>query len=504
MNNPLVYQAIGVLLVLGYLGLLWMCWKTWRLPHVAASLLVFLSAVIFLAFASFVLKTQAAWREHYESYSAALEAVRAENVQLRHGDLEELHQTEDSIRSLRGRLGAKLVDRGRVWRGCEPLGQVETANDDDPSRLTYRLRTPRPVVRENQEDEAPHPAEPTESPGIAPGTVVYVFSERDLEEAIRVPDLYLGEFSVTELDADIVTIAAMLPPDEQQIEALDDRDTTWVLYDVVPLDSHHAFAVMDEEERRMVGMDREALTEFFPNHYGWPEERYEQFLERFTRFNREATDQDPPENVWMLVEFVRAHEIQVDSDLEQSLLDEGGRFYDSSGRALELHVRRGEDGTVRLLEGDTAVFDRETADTLIGDGICRQIRLLYRRSLSDYGFAFRDIHYRNLDLEVEITRATRDRDTMVALRDKAEEQLAFHQREQANLEADLAGFQEELELLHAHHEELEERWLQTRARLSELFRANVYLANEVTRLQIEMARQIDQRTQEATASISNP
>ncbi len=501
MNNPLVYQAIGVLLVLGYLGLLWMCWKTWRLPHVAASLLVFLSAVIFLAFASFVLKTHAAWRDHYESYSAALEAVRAENVQLRHGDLEELHQTEDSIRSLRGRLGAKLVDRGRVWRGCEPLERVEPANDEDAPRLTYRLRIPRPAAREDLEVEAPEPAE---GPGIAPGTVVYVFTERPLEDAIRVPDGYVGEFSVTDSDGDIVTIAAMLPPDEQQIEAMEDQDTTWVLYDVAPLDSHHAFAVMDEEERRMVGMDREALTEFFPNRYDWSEERYEQFLERFTRFNREATDEDPPENVWVLVEFVRDHEIQVDSDLEQSLLDEGGRFYDSSGRALELHVRRGEDGTVHLEEGDTAVFDRETADTLIGDGICRQIRLLYRRSLSDYGFAFRDIHYRHLDLDVEIARATRDRDTMVALRDKSEEQLALLQREQANLEADLAGFEEELELLHTHHEELEERWARTRARLSELFRANVYLANEVTRLQIEMARQIDQRTREATASISSP
>ncbi len=503
MNNPLVYQAIGVLLVLGYFGLLWMCWKTWRLPHVAASLLVFLSAVTFLAFASFVLKTQAAWRNHYESYSAALEAVRAENVQLQHGDLEELHQTEGSIRSLRARLSSKLVDRGRVWRGWEPLGRVAADQGDDPPRLRYRLRPPRPVVEENGEEE------PAAAPRIAPGTVVYAFTERELtahelEEAFRVPDIYLGEFNVTEANEDAVTLAAMLPPDEEQIEALEAGGTTWVLYDVIPLDSHHAFAVMDEEERRMVGKEREALTEFFPNRYEWPEERYEQFLERLTRFNREATDQDPPENVWVLVEFVRAHEIQVDSDLEQSLLDEGGRFYDASGRALELHVRRGEDGTVRLLEGDTAVFDRDTADTLIGDGICRQIRLLYRRSLSDYGFAFRDIHYRNLDLDVEMARATRDRDTMVALRDKAEEELVFHQREQANLETDLAGFEQELQLLQTYYGELEETWSRTRARLSELFRTNAYLANEVTRLQIEMARQIDQRTREATASVSSP
>jgi len=190
----------------------------------------------------------------------------------------------------------------------------------------------------------------------------------------------------------------------------------------------------------------------------------------------------------------------VDSDVEQSLLDAGGRFFDSSGRALEIRLRRGEDGTVGFRQGDSTIFDKETADRLVADGIAKQIKVLFRRNLHDFAFFFRDAYYRHQTLDQEIQRAGRDAATMTELKTTAEQEMALRQQEKARLEQDLAGFQRELTDVTAYNEALQVRWSQTTQRLSELFRANVQMMNEVTRLQFEMARQINQRIQQASAA----
>jgi hypothetical protein len=482
MNNPLVYQAIGVLLVLSYIFLLVMCWKTWRVTHVLFSFFTFAAAATFLIFASFVLKTHAAWRTHFEQHTVAIEKLQVDNEQYLHGDLEEVQQTEDSIRSLRASLESTLVDRGRVWRECRPLKQVGPGE--------FRIST---IPLSQPEGAPPLPN------GIVPMSVLYAFTEQENQEGFRVPAIYLGEFTVTDASDTEVSLRTQLPMGPDQVKATQ-VNTTWVLYDTLPLDSHEAFAEFSETDRRMVGMDKERLREWLPNRFGLPEDEYQALLERFHRFHREATDEDSPENLWVLVEFQKTHEIQVDSDVEQSLLDGGGRFFDSSGRALEIRLRRGEDGTVSFRQGDSAIFDKQTADRLVADGIARQINVLFRRHLHDFALFFRDAYHRHQTLDQEIQRASRDAATMTELRAKAEEQTALRQQERANLEKDLAGFQRELNEVTAYQQTLQERWVQTTQRLSELFRANVQMMNEMTRLQFEMARQINQRIQQARAA----
>jgi hypothetical protein len=161
MNNPLVYQAIGVLLVLSYIFLLVMCWKTWRVTHVLFSFFTFAAAATFLIFASFVLKTHAAWRTHFEQHTVAIEKLQVDNEQYLHGDLEEVQQTEDSIRSLRASLESTLVDRGRVWRECRPLKQVGPGE--------FRVST---IPLSQPEGTPPLPN------GIVPMSVLYAFTEQ--------------------------------------------------------------------------------------------------------------------------------------------------------------------------------------------------------------------------------------------------------------------------------------------------------------------------------------
>ena len=123
MSNPLVLQIIGGLLALFFIFLLVMCWKTWRVTHILFTLFVFAGTATFFAFASFVLKTQAAWRSHYVSYSVEIEKAEAEQLAWLQGDLLEVQQAEVCVRSVRARLNDAIVDRGRVWTECSMTGR---------------------------------------------------------------------------------------------------------------------------------------------------------------------------------------------------------------------------------------------------------------------------------------------------------------------------------------------------------------------------------------------
>jgi hypothetical protein len=479
MNNPLVFQILGALVALGFIFLLVMCWKTWRWAHIFFAFLVFAGAVTFLLFGSMVLKTQNAWRKHFESYTRALEKVEADNHKLLYGDLEEVHQKEPSIRSLLAELNNLQVDRGRLWRECRVLQPVNAT--------TFRVST----VPASQPENTP----PTPN-GLVAKAVLYAFSELDSPEGWKVPAIYLGQFAVEAAAETEVTISALRPLDAEQAQAIQ-ANSTWALYEILPLDSHETYAQYDETEKRLVGLDKEELRKYMSNRLNWPQDKYEAFLDQFYRFNRDKIDSDPAERLWTLVKFVKPHEIQVDSDVEQSILEEGGRFFDSSGRALEAQVRHGEGGSVKFKPGDTGIFDPDTAETLINDGLATKEKEVYRRPLNDFAYFFRDEPFRHKELDDAIARATRDAAVLAALRAKAEEQLAFHQKEHANLEQDKAGFDKERNDLRAFAQALETNRQAMFQRLSELYRSNVQLVAQMTQLQFQMAQKINERTQRA-------
>jgi hypothetical protein len=267
------------------------------------------------------------------------------------------------------------------------------------------------------------------------------------------------------------------------------------------LDGHEILAEMDETEKRMVGLDKTELTRYIPNP-GLPQDKYDAIIEQFHRFNREATEDDPPENTWMMVKFVKAHSIQVDSDAEQSLLEPDGRYFDTSGRAVEGRVRHGEEGTVEFEVGDTGIFDLDTADTLIADGVAEKVKLIYRRDLHDYGQFFADARLRHNELDDSIARAQRELDTYVALKAKVDADILVYNDEKVKLEHDLEGFRREQAEATAYAQALDVQWQKTLKELSDLYRANNQMVDELTRLQRQMAQEIQRRTAEATARAS--
>jgi hypothetical protein len=491
MGNPLVLQVIGGMLVLAFIFLLVMCWKTWRITHILFAFCAFGAAVTLLAFSAFVLRTHAAWRSHYVSYTAELEKVQAENVRLKEGEGVGASRKEDYIDSVREELNNVRVDRGRVWRDCTLVTPVDAD--------TFRIRT----VPAN----LPPTATPTPN-GIVPKTMMYVFTERASEDVwtdpVNVPAYYVGEYVVDDASDTEVTVSATLPLDPDQAQRIGQQGATLALYEMVPLDGHEIFARRDDTEKIMVGMDKEDLAPYMPNVFNWPADKYDRFLDQYYRFNREATEDDSPENTWMMVEFVKPHSIQVDADAEQSLLEGEGRYFDSSGRAIDARLRRGEDGTVRFEVGDVGIFDLQTADTLITDGVCKKVKNVFRRGLHDYGRFFRQAYFRHKDLDASIAQVKRDTDELITLKAKTDDQIAFRQTEKLNLEKDLVGFNTELADVKRYHQALEAEFQNARNRLVQLYLANNQLAEELAEIQYRLAEEINRRTAEATAQLAPP
>jgi len=491
MDNPLVLQIVGGLAAVFFIFLLVMCWKTWRFMHVFFSFLVFAGAIVFLWLASLTLKTQNAWRTPYEAFVKEVEAAETERQKYINGELTEVEQADPSIRGLRAELDRSLVERGRVWRECTPM--LPPSNNSLAS-FTVQVRT---VPASLPQGTTPSPN------GIMAKTVLYAFAEADNADGWRVPSTYLGEFSVTNATPNDVVLKAMLELQPDQAQAITQGGTTWALYEIMPLDGHEIFAEMDETERRMLGLDSEELQRYVRNP-GLSQDKYDAIIEQYHRFNREATEDDPPENTWVLVKFKEAHTFQVDSDVDpESLLDAAGRYFDSSGRAVETRVRRGEEGTVEFEVGDTAVFDLETAENeLIGAGICEKVKFVYRRDLHDYARFFRQARHRHEDLDESIASAQREYDIYVALKTEVEADIAVYNDEKGKLLTDLAGFTRELKDATIYAQAIDARWRQSLKDLSALYQANNKLAAELTSLQRQMAIEINRRAKEATTRAS--
>jgi len=485
MSNPLVCQIIGGVVALFFIFLLVMCWKTWRVAHILSALFVFAAACTFLVFASLVLKTHAAWRKPFETHKIAIAKQEVELNKLLHGDLIAVQQAEESIRSARAKLNDEVLDRGRVWRECTPLAAV------DP--VTFKVRT---VPASQPQGQASDPN------GIAERMLLYVFAEKESKDGWKVPGHYLGEYAVTEAGDAEVTITSLLPLDPDQIQRIQQGGATWALYEVMPVDSHEVFAEMDETERRLVGMSKDDLAEYFPNVFNWPPEQYDKFLDAFARFNRDVTDQDSPDDTWVLIKFLRKHTIPVDSDTPQSLLEGEARYFDSSGRALEARLRRGDDGNVTFEIGDSGFFDLDTANALIDDGICEKIRPVYRRQLHDYARFFRETYYRHRELDESILRQRRDTEILVGLKNNVEAQAAAKQMEKDKLASDLVGFRTELTEISSFTQALTVKWEESRGRLSELYRRNLELSAELTQIQMQLSDEINRRS--ATTAASPP
>lgn len=488
MDNPVIYQALGALLVLFFIYLTYMFTKTWRWFHVVCTFFVFGASIAFMCYAAMSYKTHAAWRTIELKNRLAAEKAQAEYEMLMYGDRTEVPQTAPSLRTQNAKFARMVFDRGRVWRGCTPQGPPQ--GDGSFPVSTVPPGAADPATLDNQ---------------IESTMILYVFTEAEappeigLPAGTKIPQQYLGEFSAVSVTNTSVTLRPTLPLDNQQRQVLGRAGgQTWTLYETMPIDGHSFFstdpdAVSNLNENADIApifgnMDPDFLGKLLPPGV----------LPSYLRDGKRAEPTDPPEKTWVKVRFMADHTEIVDSDATLGGV-EGSQDWFDRGRSEIPLLQRGD--VAKFKKGAVGVFPQADAEDLISRGVCERIEPIYVRSLNDYEYQFRSTHLQLVRIRQDIERIQRNIDQQTETNTRTETLIAYRTDERAKLQLDLAKFEYERDQIAAYLGKLQVVLDETKAELSRLYRTNFQLSEELRAINEELTREINRRTAEALAEV---
>jgi hypothetical protein len=475
MDNALIFQILGVLAVLFFIFITYMNTKTWHWPHVTFMFLVLPAAATAMVYSAMSLKTRAVWMTKAKALEPELETTLANIERGREGDPGDIERKESFI-GLREELNRVTINRGRVWRNCQP-----TVNPDQSITLAF----PPPPQ--------PEPGQPAPSGkhNIEPKLVLHAFLEFE-QDGIRSPRVYLGEFTVAAVAETSIALTPRLPLLPAQQAAVN-QPGTWAIYEQAPIDSHAIFA----------GMDENALRQLIPQQEtGLDNTAYAAFLKPYIRDGQDADEAaDPPENIWIEVKFVRTHKVEVDAPQAIHAFD-GGPF-DAEGRALFHRLRNVAAGApaepVEFEPGQIGLFPKSQADDLINAQVAEKVRAVYRRSLVDYEAGFDHIFRRITDMNLRLRELRRDIATLEAHNASAETQAQDLEAYKGMLESDLADAKKNQGALTTYLTSLEKQVADTRNHLSGLYASNRRLHAELSQITGRLTQEIDARSRAAGA-----
>jgi hypothetical protein len=497
--------------------------QTWKVGQVVAVVALFLFTMVFLVLAAATLRTHGRWRQAYEQEAEALAAARERHQQLRFGDPAEDEDSE-SLRGLASLAERQLLDRGRVWRNvrvaslnpdaivlnmvgwtndnCLRVGEEELGPDEVPAPIPDEglENPPDGVPPEAAPGEAAGPATPVAagpSHRIAPEAIVYAFKEypiatlspvekqlffanvtggdenfadQDRRGLCRVPLVYMGKFRVVQANEQAVSLAAMIPLEESQMQLLDPRTPgTWALYEQLPRDDHETFAALTPEKLQAV-FSPQRMEQLIGIRLARP--RYEQMVQQYLRDLREALPDDPPQRTWLEVRFTRPHVVPVDLDVEGPL-PAADRPFTPDGRAqTPALVQKGPSVFARQGDepgedaADTALLDFASGDQLIRAGTAELVRRVFVRPLHDYQGFFNSSHADRLRVGDQISVAQRDKNALDAAAAEVNELREKYRAERERLSQDLAGYRREIQVLQGYLQALNRRYDRIRSEVN--------------------------------------
>jgi hypothetical protein len=250
----LALQIVVLLVVLVGLITIIMSIKNWHWAQMLLVLSIFLTTIGVLVLGLEVFRIHRNIRKGIPALEARLAAVEAENKALQHGARDpkvisevfageafggQIPYDEQKEGRMPGmgvwtqRLQVQARDRGRVWRGVKPTGQV----DAKTGRIPVGIAAPKPH-------------------GLSVDSIVFAFEQGPPNPAA--PDQgaqYLGEFRVVEAREDGVTLESVQRLDPRTGGRLDrsvKSGRPWSLYETMPADSHALFAEMTDEQLKQL------------------------------------------------------------------------------------------------------------------------------------------------------------------------------------------------------------------------------------------------------------
>lgn len=419
--------------------------RGWGVLHTLLICTLFIECWVFLVFAAGVQGTRVKFTKAASENQARAEAAEQRTTQLQWGSGDVNSVNIDGVIPAKGELRRQTSDQGRVWRGLSFLQEnngnyeLELVSADAPA--------------DDLVADAPAANAVPSSESLPVNLVVYAFASEPNEDNQMLPVFYLGEYLVTASQDGLVTLKPTIEPLDVQSEYISAGNAaTWTLYELLPVDSHRAFAApgsQSTDEEIFGRMDEETLTELFA---GIPEgERRQKMLDTYLRDGKRAADDDPLKSVWVQLNMLKNYEDSVDS-LEDANATERG-YFDTTGRSIDARLKRGadgEDGTVQLTpndKGELIVMKAEAAQTLIDNGTAELVQRLFVRPLIDYEHAFNTFVVSMHEVSERIDLIQREIAQLQRANQLGQEQISEEQVENQRLNSDLANYQKELNVL---------------------------------------------------------
>lgn len=406
----------------------------WGILHSILVTTLFIECWVFLVMVAGVQDVRVPATKAAFTESKRANEAEKRTEQLQWGNFSFGEDDVDAVLPLKGRVRQLTADRGRVWRGVEFL--QESAGDFDLQMA---------VVQPADGQAAVGPS----SESLPQGLVVYAFGEEITQEEDKqyaLPKYYLGEFSVKASQSGQITLAPLRQMARQQQRASDGSTGTWTLYEVMPLDSHLAFAAQGSsptDEEIFGRMDEDAIAAIFAD---LEEPLRSKVIEQYTSDGKKATETTPQGNLWVQLQLKKDLEIDVDSGDNANATERG--YYDPTGRAIDDRIKSGE--RIKLTpdntRGELVVVKEEAVESLSADAfdIAQRVNV---RQLNDYEKAFNEIAISDKELDEQRARVARDAGEITKSIAAANEMIVFRQQEAQQLAFDWENVQKELNLV---------------------------------------------------------
>ena len=509
----MTYIAIG-LLVLLFLPLVWLGAKTWHWLHVTAVVFLFGASVSFMIAASHVANLHLQYKPRYASTKAQVEKKNEEILELESGprnvvpppvpgNIGTASENPDApLSTCRIALARIIIDRGRVWRGC----QITAAN-----------------AAAGQFEVVTALGEGVEKHGIVANDVLYVFAETaTLDDGRKLPKEYVGEYKVTAATNNAVTLNLTTGDGVDGAHTLLNQSVTLSLYALMPIDGHIFFAATESLSNFQPPVFGDMLTaadlkspQVFTDPVGYRPDQpgalpriaqlygqdgaiLDAITNEYARDGGGWREGDRPENHWVRVQFLKPYEFAADSVAEQGVT--AGFYFDPTNGRAEVPTLRNPgavEGQVKLEAADYAINDfalfpfNEETQSLIDQQICQPTDNIYVRQLNDYAFAF----HRGFQVRSSLFQYDQlVREEIASLQraqQRTDRQINARETERDKLTSDKGKFDREQEVAADYLNTLNQKWGSLQAELSRLYQENVTLEEQLSEISEQVTQSVE-------------
>lgn len=504
-SSMLIWALVLVSLIV-FIVLLVKAFKSWGVAHTILLTILFIESWTFLFFAGGVAHYRITLTKNSNKLEEKVEGLlKTVDMEL-YGDRNDPKLNLEKFVPLANELNRLTVERGRVWRGAT-MQRAIPATATTPATVILQI----PPSVSNLPPAVPAAtagaggadailATAQADSGLAAASVIYLFGEK-VDGIMLFPESYLGEFIVSEVK-DLEIKVRPTTPFSQLQDSILRNSASWSIYELMPLDSHTAFAAAGsspEEGAKFGRMDKDgiaadlgidpSLADKEPGSLSVREANKARVLQSYLNDGARAPDQTPPEALAYEVKFLKEYTLVVDAKGGRLPLE--GGYHDLEGSMVDERLKRDSDAGVVFKVDDQYVFDAPTANRLKDEGFVELQSAVFVRPLNDYAFAFREIRRSIIRAFQDANLINRESKEAVRSTEVQLKQEINGEEEGTKLKLDKAQYEKELTVIASVVSDLETQIKTKRTELSQIYSSIVAIHNSLVTQQREQMNTVN-------------